>query len=222
MERKIIATGDGSHTVEIPGLNVTYHSRHGAVQESMHVFVEAGFREALRRFGGAPLSVFEMGFGSGLNALLTAIEARKVSVPVEYFAVEAFPLKEEEAAALNYGALLGERALFNALHAAPWDMETRISGQFLLRKEEGTLQDLQMTTLFHVIYFDAFAPATQPELWTEERFRQLYERLVPGGILVTYCSKGDVRRALQAAGFTVEKLQGPPGKREMLRAHREA
>jgi tRNA U34 5-methylaminomethyl-2-thiouridine-forming methyltransferase MnmC len=220
MERRIISTKDGSQTIEVPELKVTYHSRHGALEESRHVFIDAGLGEGLRVFGGGPIAVFEMGFGTGLNALLTAIEAKGGSTTITYHSIEAAPLTMEEAMALDYGQALHERELFRQLHAAPWDMETRISDYFIIRKDALRLEELQTTERFHVIYYDAFAPAAQPELWTEERFRQLYELLLPGGLLVTYCSKSVVRHAMTAAGFYVTKPAGPWGKREMVRANR--
>ncbi|RYZ19493.1 MAG: SAM-dependent methyltransferase [Chitinophagaceae bacterium] len=220
MERRIITTKDGSHTLEFPDKRGTYHSRHGALEESRHVFLEAGLHHALQQFPGTALSVFEMGFGTGLNALLTALEAERLSLPIQYFTIEAFPLAAAEAAALNYGELLGARALFHHLHAAAWDMETKISDLFTIRKEEGMLQELQTTELFHVVYYDAFAPSSQPELWTADTFRIVYERLLPGGILTTYCSKTVVRNAMQEAGFVITKPPGPWGKREMVRAYR--
>ncbi|TCZ72166.1 tRNA (5-methylaminomethyl-2-thiouridine)(34)-methyltransferase MnmD [Flaviaesturariibacter aridisoli] len=221
MERKIIVTKDGSQTLEFADKRGTYHSRHGALEESRHVFLEAGFQYALERFGGAPLSVFELGFGTGLNALLTALEAAARQLPVQYVTVEAFPIPPEEALALNYGALLGARELFLQLHAAPWAMETKLSDYFTIRKEESTVEELQLTGLYHLVYYDAFAPSSQPELWTSTRFRQMYELLLPGGALVTYCSKTVVRRAMMEAGFTVTKPPGPWGKREMVRAIRQ-
>ncbi|RYD93439.1 MAG: SAM-dependent methyltransferase [Sphingobacteriales bacterium] len=218
MERKIIVTKDGSNTFEFPDVRGTYHSRHGALAESRHVFLEQGLQWALTQFPGAPLSLFEMGFGSGLNALLTAIEAQQRQRFVQYVTIEAFPIPVEEALALNYGELLSERELFQQLHKAPWAMETAISDYFTIRKEETSLEDLQLTGLYHLVYYDAFAPSSQPELWTAERFRQVYDLLLPGGAMVTYCSKTVVRRAMEAAGFTVTKPPGPWGKREMVRA----
>lgn len=201
-------------------MQVTYHSHHGAVQESMHVFIEAGLRWTINHAAGMPPSmrVFEMGFGTGLNALLTALEAEKLQLPFQYTAVEKFPLTADEAAGLNYG---GEnKALFQSLHAAAWNEQVVINPFFTLEKVEGALESFTATAPYHLIYFDAFAPAAQPELWTEEIFSRLYGMLHPGGVLVTYCSKGVVRRAMQAAGFTVTKTPGPPGKREMVRAVR--
>jgi len=183
------------------------------------VFLQAGLQAAFGLFPDTPLRIFEMGFGSGLNALLTALEAQKCLRPVHYVSVEAFPLQAQETALLNYGRELDAEGLFNELQAAPWEQNNIINEWVTLRKEHKELQRFSAAP-FHVIYYDAFAPAAQPELWTEERFRQLYDLLLPGGLLSTYCSKGTVRRAMIAAGFEVEKLPGPPGKREMVRAHR--
>jgi tRNA U34 5-methylaminomethyl-2-thiouridine-forming methyltransferase MnmC len=220
MKREVITTRDGSSTITIPEMKVMYHSIHGAISESMHVYIQAGLHYAVELFSDTPLRVFEMGFGSGLNALLTAIEARRQERAVHYYSVEAFPLIPEEISALNYGNALQEQALFEYLHQAPWNQPEFIGPVFMLEKMQATLADCTLDQLVHVIYYDAFAPAAQPELWTKGVFEKLYNMLVPEGILVTYCSKGDVRRALQTAGFSVSKLQGPPGKREMLRAKR--
>jgi tRNA U34 5-methylaminomethyl-2-thiouridine-forming methyltransferase MnmC len=218
MERRIIATDDGSHTIEIPSLSVTYHSRRGALEESRHVFINAGLQFVEEKFPQQPLSVFEMGFGTGLNALLTAVEAEEKGLLIQYATIDAYPVAWAEAASLHYGDSLHQKDLFRKIHAAPWDMETNISDHFLLRKDLLKLEDWQDPTLFHVIYYDAFAPAAQPDLWTAERFRALYERLHPGGVLTTYCSKTVVRRAMEEAGFVVTKPPGPWGKREMVRA----
>jgi tRNA U34 5-methylaminomethyl-2-thiouridine-forming methyltransferase MnmC len=220
MERQLIVTKDGSHTFEFADKRGTYHSRHGALDESRVVFLEAALQFAMNVFPGQPLSVFEMGFGTGLNALLTAIEANKQQLTIQYVTIEAFPVPVDEALQLNYGELLGERELFRELHAAPWAMETKLSEFFTIRKEPTTLQDFQLTELFHVIYYDAFAPSSQPELWTAECFRNMYNQMHLGGILTTYCSKTVVRKALQEAGFIVTKPPGPWGKREMVRARK--
>lgn len=232
MKRQIITTRDGSHTVEIPEMQVTYHSHHGAVQESMHVFIEAGLHGWLDQnaaqspvgaTGGAAaetpiVRVFEMGFGTGLNAYLTALDVQSRHLPVHYTAVEKYPLAFEEAEGLNYGA--ANKALFHSLHQCPWNTDVPVTPIFSLYKHEGSLQDFASGQPFHIIYFDAFAPTAQPELWTEAIFSKLFGMLHPGGLLVTYCSKGVVRRAMQAAGFTVTKIPGPAGKREMVRAVR--
>lgn len=204
MKRELQLTADGSHTIAIPDLNVTYHSTHGAIQESMHVFIQAGLQAVQQPL----VRIFEMGFGTGLNALLTMQYA---TTPVYYYAVEQFPLTAAEVEGLSYG---------DTLHQYPWNEDVEISDQFTLHKAHGSLLEITPGQTFHLIYYDAFAPKAQPELWTREVFEKLYSFLVPGGMLVTYCSKGDVRRAMLAAGFTVEKLVGPPGKREMLRARK--
>lgn len=202
MKRELQLTADGSHTIAIPDMNVTYHSTHGAIQESMHVFIQAGL-QALQL---PAVRIFEMGFGTGLNALLTMQHA---DIPVYYYAVEQYPLTAEEVEGLSYG---------NELHAYPWNEDVKMNEQFTLHKAHVSLLSVQPEQEFDLIYYDAFAPGAQPELWTREVFEKLYGMLAAGGILVTYCSKGDVRRAMLAAGFKVEKLAGPPGKREMLRA----
>lgn len=230
MQRNIILTKDGSHTIAIPGMNVTYHSMYGAIQESLHVFIEAGFYAPGRSNQPGTLCILEVGFGTGLNALLTLIEAGKTQRPVHYTALELFPLDEEQVRSLNYCEQLDRTDLqpvFERLHSCRWEREILFSNCFTLQKRQASLVTLSTTTclpagatLLNLIYFDAFAPGVQPELWTKEVFEKLYAMLLPGGMLVTYCSKGDVRRAMQAAGFSTQKIPGPPGKREMLRAIR--
>lgn len=221
VKRTIITTTDGSNTIEIPELEVTYHSRWGAMQESMHVFIEAGFRYMLNREDCAwPLRIFEMGLGTGLNALLTVIEAEKEMVPVEYTTIEPFPLREEEWTLLNYGKDEGQSRWLRQLHEAPWGERVKISDYFTFRKEQKELERFSPTELFHLIYYDAFAPKAQPLLWTRDVFEQLHGMLQPNGVLVTYCSKSIVRRAMLAAGLSVQKIPGPKWKREMLRARK--
>ena len=221
VKRTIITTTDGSNTIEIPELEVTYHSRWGAMQESMHVFIEAGFRYMFNREDRAsPLRIFEMGLGTGLNALLTVIEAEKEKVPVDYTTIEPFPLGEEEWTLLNYGKDEEQTRWLRQIHSAPWGEKVTISDYFTFRKEQRELERFSAAESFHLIYYDAFAPKAQPLLWTREVFEQLYGMLQPNGALVTYCSKSIVRRAMQAAGFSVEKIPGPKWKREMLRARK--
>jgi tRNA U34 5-methylaminomethyl-2-thiouridine-forming methyltransferase MnmC len=225
MERQIINTADGSFTVSIPEMNVTYHSTHGAIQESLHVFIQAGLRQMLS--GKSSLSILEMGFGTGLNALLTLMEAGKVQKPVHYTAIELNPLEPAQLNALNYCERLNRedlQGIFKQLHNSDWEKEIFVSEYFTLLKSGSDLLEFQITgqaNLFDIIYFDAFAPTAQPELWGVPVFEKLFAMQSPGGLLVTYCSKGDVRRAMQSAGFKVEKLAGPPGKREMVRAWKE-
>lgn len=217
MRKEIIVTEDGSHSIAIPELNVTYHSIHGAMQESKHVFIEAGLYGSGHTKWPDLLNIFEMGLGTGLNAFLTAIEAEKQKMKIHYTAVEQFPILIEEAKALNYIEHLHHEDLFQKIHESEWGEDVVLSEYFTLQKEKANLINYSINQPFNLIYYDAFTPNSQPELWTREIFEKLFRMLQTNGILVTYCSKGDVRRAMMAAGFKVEKLKGPPGKREMLR-----
>lgn len=220
-DRQMVITGDGSHTISVPALNVSYHSIHGAIQESIHVFIEAGLNHfLLHNPTNQPISIFEMGLGTGLNALLTAIEAERRKINIYYIAIDAFPLSPEEAFALNYTKTLEHDHLFEQLHISEWNKNIPVNEYFTFRKEKIDLKDFSTSQQFSVIYYDAFAPNAQPELWTKEIFEKLFSMLLTGGVLTTYCSKGDVRRAMMAAGFTVTKLPGPPRKREMLLAEK--
>lgn len=218
MERKIITTADGSNSIAVPDLKVTYRSVHGAIQESRYVFIEAGLSYAIANATMPPLKVFEMGLGTGLNAFLTAIQAQGQKINIEYTAIELFPIELEEALLLNYPVDLGHAELFYHIHQSKWNESIAINEYFTLQKVRIELQSFSSSEHFNLVYFDAFAPAAQPELWTKEIFEKLFFMLEPEGVLVTYCSKGDVRRAMMAAGFTVKKMPGPPGKREILRA----
>jgi tRNA U34 5-methylaminomethyl-2-thiouridine-forming methyltransferase MnmC len=223
VQRQLIVTNDGSSSIAIPEMNVTYHSQHGAIRESMHVFIQAGLHYAWQQINTGPIALLEMGFGTGLNALLTMIEAGNQQKSVYYEAIELFPLVEEEFMPLGYCSALGVpemESLFQTLHATEWDKEVQITPGFRLKKTCLDLLLVKAERKFDLVYFDAFAPSAQPELWTKEIFDKLYTLLAPRGIVVTYCSKGSVRRALGAAGFMVEKLPGPPGKREIVRALR--
>ena len=226
---KIQVTEDGSHTLFSEMAGQTYHSSHGAVQESRHIFISQLMGQQ-SMVNGQQLSVLEIGFGTGLNALLTAQWARENGVKVDYTTIELYPLKEEVYRELNYGKLLGDDELFLRLHKAEWDVGlVEVTENFAIRKCKSDivewLRNAQCTMhnaqLFDVVYFDAFSPVAQPELWTEEVFRNVFALMKEGGVLMTYCAKGDVRRAMLAAGFRVEKLQGPPGKRHILRAVKE-
>jgi len=210
---EILPTADGSHTLRHAVLGDTYHSVRGAEGEARHVFIAAGFDAT-----AAPhVRVFEMGFGSGLNALLTCRRAAQTGRTVDYRAVESYPVSVGTAARLNFA----DETLL-AMHAAPWEVPVAIDERFELTKHRVSLVEVAFEpgTLFDVIYFDAFSPDTQPELWTAEIFGKLYAHTAPGGVLVTYSAKGAVRRAMAAAGYAVEKLDGALGKRHMLRARR--
>ncbi len=217
MERKIIKTADGSHTIRIDEWNEQYHSVHGAIAESKHVFIKHG----LQFLEGQSISILEMGFGTGLNALLTFLEARKSAIQISYTALEAYPVMEDEWSCLNYAETLNQENLekvFEQMHKSSWGKWTAISDFFKLLKLESRMESFQANEEFHLIYFDAFGYRVQPELWSESIFMNMFRALKPGGVLVTYAAKGVVRRTLQKVGFRVERLPGPPGKREMLRA----
>jgi tRNA U34 5-methylaminomethyl-2-thiouridine-forming methyltransferase MnmC len=214
VSQKLIITSDGSHTVESKG-GVTYHSTFGAIRESQHIFIEAGLRMVRR----APVRIFEMGLGTGLNALLTLLEGR----PVHYEAVEPEPLSLSLVRELNYCEVLGrpaDKSLLERLHTTEWEQPAELRPGFRLLKSRRDIRGYVLREPADLVYYDAFDPQAQPELWTEELFAALFAQLAPGAILVTYCCKGKVRRALQAVGFRTEKLPGPPGKREILRATR--
>ncbi|HWI90293.1 MAG TPA: tRNA (5-methylaminomethyl-2-thiouridine)(34)-methyltransferase MnmD [Flavisolibacter sp.] len=219
MERKIIITEDGSHSIAIPEWNVIYHSIHGAIQESKHIFIEAGLNYILNN-SPKKLSILEMGLGTGLNVLLTAIESEGHDVEIHYTAIEQFPISVDEAKSLNYAEVLHYDDLFEKIHDSEWAKDILLSEHFIIRKENIDLVNYLINNQFDLVYYDAFAPAAQPELWTKDIFQKLFFLLKPNGVLVTYCSKGDVRRAMMAAGFLVKKLPGPQGKREILRAEK--
>lgn len=222
MLREVTLTADGSHTVSVPDLGVTYHSHHGSLQESMHVFVEAGLLPMLSAVRpDETVRILEIGFGTGLNALVTLREAVQRTRKMQYISTEKYPLSASEVAVLNHGTLLNMQDRFLRLHEAPWEQETAITDHFSLLKLQCSLPAPIDILPVHCIYFDAFAPDVQPELWSQPFFEQLHQLLLPGGILTTYSSKGSVRRTLAAAGFRVEKIAGPRGKREMVRAHQQ-
>jgi tRNA U34 5-methylaminomethyl-2-thiouridine-forming methyltransferase MnmC len=220
MQRKLILTSDGSHSLEITGSNLTYRSIHGAIRESKHVFIDAGLH-SIAVPNKDTTRVFEMGFGTGLNVLLTLLETQRLNQKCYYETIELFPLENDEIKSLNYCEQLGRNDLqpiFENLHDCEWEKEITITPGFSFKKSRSNLLNFKTHGTFELIYFDPFGPNVQPELWTKEIFDKMFSILQPGGILVTYSSKGDVRRAMQAAGFKVEKLPGPPGKREMVKA----
>jgi tRNA U34 5-methylaminomethyl-2-thiouridine-forming methyltransferase MnmC len=217
LKRRIITTGDGSKTIQIEDWNEQYHSKHGAVQEAYHVFIEHG----LWLFNNTSITVLEVGFGTGLNALITLLEAAKQQLTVDYIGVEAFPVSVDEISALDYCRQLGAdnvEASFNKMHSSNWEEGVAITPDFSLLKQKKDFRQIDEENLVDLVYFDAFGARVQPDLWTEEIFSIMHNALKQEGVLVTYAAKGSVRRAMQAVGFTVERLPGPPGKREMLRA----
>lgn len=221
MERKVTLTEDGSSTVFNSSFNQHYHSIHGAISESQHVFMKMGWERV--RHNWNDLSILEIGFGTGLNALLVLLECiNEINRHVSYTTLEAYPLEEAEYRQLNYAQQLnypGQQENFISMHEWNEEMPYAIENGFQFIKKKIKLEDfIPDQNAFDLVFFDAFSPEAQPELWTEEIFRKLYAGMKTGGILVTYCAKGQVRRNLIAAGFEVERLPGPPGKREMLRA----
>lgn len=223
MTPEIITTADGSHSLRNNELNETYHSVHGAIQESIHVFLKNGLEHFVATSKeNAPVRILEVGFGTGLNAWLTAGYAAQHGVTVDYFSLEAFPLSSEIVQQLNYPLQAKHEStndFWNKIHAAPWDVSEEIHPGFRLEKKLVKLQDADFTDrFFDVIYFDAFAPTKQPELWELAILEKMAVRLNPAGIFVTYCAKGQLKRDLKSLGLAVETLQGPPGKKEMVRA----
>ena len=211
---EIQATADGSSTLYRPDMDEHYHSTNGAVTEALHVYIQTGLHacEAPTR------SVLEIGFGTGLNTILTYLEAEKHNLPITYTTCELYPLPLATIQQLNYGLTPQASQILTALHTCAWDTPCQISPNFTLEKLHIDLTQTKLSGNFDVIYFDAFGPDKQPEMWTEAIFEHLYKITNPSGILVTYCAKGAVRRMLQSVGYTTERLPGPPGKREMLRA----
>jgi tRNA U34 5-methylaminomethyl-2-thiouridine-forming methyltransferase MnmC len=217
LKREIITTDDGSVTFYLPEMNETYHSKFGAIQEACHVFIKNG----LALTEGRPISILEIGFGTGLNAFITFLEAAKTGQAIAYTGVEAYPVSGEEAALLNYVNVLDaepHKEVFNLMHASEWDQKVILNDNFTLIKRQQSFQDIIDNNAFDLIYFDAFGYPSQPELWSEEIFTKMYNALRKDGILVTYACRTVIKKAMQAAGLTTEKLPGPPGKREMLRA----
>jgi tRNA U34 5-methylaminomethyl-2-thiouridine-forming methyltransferase MnmC len=222
MNPELITTSDGSHSLYVAEFNENYHSTHGALQESLHVFIMHGldYRPDL-----SSVRILEVGLGTGLNALLTLRASVDTGKSIDYLAVEAFPLPDAITLRLNYPALLGDSRAsewFESIHSAPWDQQSDIAANFKLTMLRSKLQDVTLQgNFFDVIYFDAFAPQKQPEMWTSDVFKKVYDAVNEGGCLVTYCAKGQVKRDLRSVGFQVESLPGPKGKREMIRAIRQ-
>jgi len=221
LERKIIITDDGSTTIHLPEWDEQYHSKFGAIQEARHVFIQMGLFKVLEREELFEVSILEIGFGTGLNALVTWQEANKKQVLIEYTGVEAYPVSSEEVEHLNFAKMLEEpeaASVFQKMHKIPWETPQNISKNFNLTKQQKYFQEINDVNKYDLIYFDAFGAGIQPDLWTEEIFEKMYIAIRNNGILVTYAAKGSVRRAMLQVGFKVERLPGPPGKREMLRA----
>ncbi|EKB50086.1 tRNA (5-methylaminomethyl-2-thiouridine)(34)-methyltransferase MnmD [Cecembia lonarensis] len=221
-EVKIITTEDGSHSLFVPELNETYHSFHGAYRESVHVFMLYGLEAwAARNPSQFPIRIFEVGFGTGLNAWLSLVWAEQYKVPLLYHSIEPFPLEKEVYGQLNYTevdtSIYHYAPYFHMLHEAPWNEGAIVSEYFNMKKDKTTLEESVLYPA-DVVFFDAFAPSKQPELWTKESLDKVVDAMNPGAVFVTYCAQGQLKRNLKELGLEVETLPGPPGKKEMTRA----
>ena len=217
MEREIIRTKDGSTTIHIKDWDECYHSKHGAIQEAQHVFIKNG----LALYQNQSVSILEIGFGTGLNAFITYLESKKLNLDIDYVGVEAYPVSISELSAMNYVSELNaddKNAIFNLFHESNWEEKVVIDPFFTLTKRQQFFEEINDFEQYDLIYFDAFGYRVQPDLWSTSIFEKMYTALRPGGKLVTYAARGVVKRSMIEVGFTVEKLPGPPGKREMFRA----
>ena len=217
MKRTVITTSDGSSTLKVEDWGETYHSVHGAIQEALHVYIKNGFE----RLDIGDYRILEMGFGTGLNALLTFINAEQLGKKVVYHGVEGFPLSVSEVEGLNYtsdGNMPEFEGVFKSLHRLDWEKEIDITDFFRIKKTESQFEDLHLNQEYDLIYFDVFGYPYQPELWTEAIFERMYASLNKNGLLVTYACRGIIKHAMKQVGFEIEVCAGPPGKREMLLA----
>ncbi len=215
MERKIIKTDDGSTTIQLTDWGECYHSKHGAIQEAYHVFIKNG----LSLVEDKSVSILEIGFGTGLNAFITFLEAKQKDLSINYVGVEAYPISKDEIEHMNYvDELQAEnfKDIFSVMHNAEWGEETKIDENFTLTKRKQFFQDIDDHNQYDIVYFDAFGYPFQPELWSVEIFVKMFKSIKERGILVTYAARGVVKRAMKEAGFEVKKVPGPPGKREMF------
>lgn len=224
IEEDTVITGDGSHTLKIKGHNEHYHSTFGAVEEAVHVYCKAGFRHISKT--KKTIRLLEVGFGTGLNALVTILKALELDVKLKYTGIEPFPPKEEVIKKLNYSSIINDNSatkVWEFIHKkSTWNLTTYFNKDISLLKWHGKLQAFDSGEIkYNLVFFDAFAPMVQPDLWTKDIFNHILSMMEQGGVLVTYTSKGDVRRTLKHAGFKVQKLPGTVGKREMIRAERE-
>jgi len=217
LEREIIRTKDGSTTIHIKDWDECYHSKHGAIQEAQHVFIKNG----LALYQNQSVSILEIGFGTGLNAFITYLESKKLGLEINYVGVEAYPISISELSAMNYVSELNaddKNAIFNLFHESNWEEKVVIDPFFTITKRQQFFEEITDCEQYDLIYFDAFGYRVQPDLWSTSIFKKMHTALRPGGKLVTYAARGVVKRSMIEVGFTVEKLPGPPGKREMFRA----
>jgi len=217
LKREVIKTQDGSTTIHLEEWNESYHSKHGAIQEAKHVFIKNG----LALFSEQKVAILEIGFGTGLNAFISFLEAQKMNQSVDYVGVEAYPVAAKEILEMNYVAELEaeeQQQVFEKMHESNWNEKIKLSDNFTIVKRQQFFQDIDDVAQFDLIYFDAFGYRVQPELWSTLIFKKMYDALKENGVLVTYAARGVVKRSMIEVGFRVEKLEGPPGKREMFRA----
>lgn len=219
---ELFVTSDGSHSLFSQKYGVSYHSKYGAIQETKHVFIESALR--LKAVLQSHIRILDIGFGTGLNALMTLLEAQRRDLSISYIAIEAFPVDPQLIPQLNFLEQLESPDLadaFTRMHTMEWGLEENLNPDFSFIKYQMRFEDIDFQNAFDIIYFDAFAPNAQPELWEVEVLKRMYEALDAGGVMTTYCAKGLVKRNLKNLGFLVESLPGPPGKREMTRAIKE-
>lgn len=221
-QRKPEITADGSVTFYIPEIDEHYHSTNGAVVEARHVYLKEALQQYITLNLPKQVRILEVGFGTGLNAFLTLLKSQEIQIPIHYTTLELYPLGTGQVGMLNYAEQIdaSQIHLFNALHEAKWGEPVSITPFFSIEKRQIDLVQAPLEGLFDVVYFDAFAPDKQPEMWTEAIYHKVAQAVVPNGILTTYCAKGVVRRGFRDAGFAMERIPGPPGKREMIRGTR--
>ena len=215
----ILDTSDGSNSVSSVKYNATYHSIHGAIEESMHVFISAGLHYKILQ-GFTSVNIFEMGFGTGLNAFLTSLVAQKHKIKVNYHSIELHPIQKDIYQQLNFHQHIPDASHqeFIKMHELPWNQNTELNPNFSIKKIHGDLCQIELDTIYDLIYYDAFAPSSQSELWEEEIHRKIYNSLNSQGALTTYCAQGKFKRMLKSLGYTLDKLPGPGRKHEMTRA----
>ena len=219
-DKKIIVSDDGSHTIELIGQNEQYHSTHGAIQESNHVYITHGLERKVIQ--NKELHILEVGMGTGLNVFLSWFYAKKHQLKIVYHAIEAYPISQDLWSQLNYSQSIDHgsaKEVFSKIHSSPWGQEIALDDQFILIKKEEPIQSsILPEATFDVVYYDAFNPDLEPDLWTEQVFRKIYHSMKECSILSTYSTKGVIKRAMKECGFKIEKKPGPPGKREILNA----
>ena len=217
MNNSIILTDDGSNTIFNNDINESYHSKHGAINESQHIFINYGLQYICKK----EIKIFEVGFGTGLNALLSFLYSKNKKIRIDYQTVDKFPLEKADYSTLNFSEQLNiKKNIFTNLHKSKWESKSEISDLFSITKYAKDLNNFNHKYYYDIIYFDAFSPEKQPDLWTEKNFKKLYDNLNYNGILITYCAKGLIKRTLKKVGFQIYSFSGPKGKREITQARK--